>query len=164
MRARFRLAATIAVLLALAGCGGPPPPGVPTTPAEMWIAAPGTAARVAEDALGYVGTPYRRGGTDRRGIDCSGLVQRVYLDRGYPLPRTAEDLSRTGAPVTRDALAPGDILVFRTRGQKPTHVGVYVGDGKFVHAPGSGDEVRVSALDEGYFRERFLGGRRVLSE
>lgn len=158
----------LALLLALgvaAGCGAPPhpaPPGAP--PAATRSAPPGTGRQIAEDALGYMGTPYRRGGMDAGGMDCSGLVGRVYLDRGYPLPRTAEEIARIGVPVDRDGLVPGDIVVFTTAGDKPSHVGIYLGAGLFVHAPGAGDRVRVSDLATEYFSTRFCGGRRVLRE
>ncbi len=153
------------VALAVAGCGGAPRPLAPgATPPGMWSAPPGTSVLITETALRYIGTPYRKGGTDENGIDCSGLVQRVYLDRGYPLPRTAEELARTGIAVPRDELISGDIVVFRTSGRKPAHVGIYVGDGRFVHAPGKGDRVRTTEMGNEYFRRRFLGGRRVLRE
>ena len=165
------VARAIGCLLALlalgaaAGCGPPPRPATPgAPPAEARSAPPGTGRLIAEDALGYVGTPYRRGGMDANGMDCSGLVGRVYLDRGFPLPRTAEEIAASGLPVDRDELAPGDIVVFTTAGDKPSHVGIYVGTGAFVHAPGQGDRVRVSDLASEYFRTRFRGGRRVLRE
>jgi cell wall-associated NlpC family hydrolase len=158
----------LAMLLALGvagGCGAPPRPAAPgAPPQETRSAPPGTGRLIAADALGYVGTPYRRGGMDTDGMDCSGLVGRVYLDRGYPLPRTAEEIARIGVPVDRDGLVPGDIVVFTTAGDKPSHVGIYVGTGSFVHAPGQGDRVRVGDLASEYFRTRFCGGRRVLRE
>jgi cell wall-associated NlpC family hydrolase len=164
-----RAIAVLAALLALgalaAGCGGPPPATPPgAAPPALKSAPPGTGRQITVDALAYVGTPYRRGGMDASGMDCSGLVGRVYLDRGYPLPRTAEEIAAAGAPVSRDDLRPGDIVVFAIAGDRPSHVGIYVGDGSFVHAPGRGDRVRESDLGSDYFRPRFRGGRRLLSE
>lgn len=127
-------------------------------------APPGTGREIAETALGYVGIPYRRGGMDASGMDCSGLVGRVYLDRGVPLPRTAEEIAKVGDPVASDELVPGDIVVFAIAGDKPSHVGIYVGAGSFVHAPGQGDRVRADDLASEYFRTRFRGGRRALRE
>jgi cell wall-associated NlpC family hydrolase len=165
VRRATRLLVPALLLGALSGCGAPPPPGAPGAPPEGTVSAPpGTGRLIVADALRHVGTPYRRGGTDENGMDCSGLVGRVYLDRGYPLPRTAEEIARVGIPVDRDELAPGDIVVFTTAGDTPSHVGIYVGTGTFVHAPGQGDRVRVSDLESDYFRTRFCGGRRVLRE
>jgi cell wall-associated NlpC family hydrolase len=127
-------------------------------------APPGTGRLIADQALRYLGTPYRRGGMDENGIDCSGLVGRVYLDCGYPLPRTAEEIARVGAPVGREDLAAGDIVVFAIGGNEPSHVGIYVGTGAFVHAPGKDDRVRVAELESDYFRHRFRGGRRLFHE
>lgn len=158
------LLALILALGAVAGCGGAPRPVAPAPPAGTVSAPPGTGALIAADALRYLGTPYRRGGMDGDGMDCSGLVGRVYLDRGYPLPRTAEEIARAGIPVEREDLAPGDIVVFATAAEKPSHVGIYVGPAAFVHAPGKGDRVRVGDLESEYFRARFRGGRRLLRE
>jgi len=155
----------VLALGAAAGCGPPPRPAAPGAPGEaLRSVPPGTGRQIAEDSLGYVGTPYRRGGMDASGMDCSGLVGRVYLDCGFPLPRTAQEIAGIGVPVDRDALVPGDIVVFSTTGDQPSHVGIYVGTGSFVHAPGQGDRVRVSDLASEYFRTRFRGGRRMLRE
>ena len=164
-----RAIAVLAALLALGalatGCGGPPPPAPPgAAPPAMRSAPPGTGRQIAADALAYVGTPYRRGGMDGGGMDCSGLVGRVYLDHGVPLPRTAEEIAKVGDPVPRGQLAPGDIVVFTIAGDQPSHVGIYVGGDSFVHAPGRGDRVRTGDLASEYFRTRFRGGRRMLRE
>ncbi len=163
-----RAIAVLAVLLALgtaAGCGAPPRPAAPGAPPPAARSAPpGTGREIAADALGYVGIPYRSGGMDASGMDCSGLVGRVYLDHGVPLPRTAEEIAKVGDPVPRDQLAPGDIVVFAIAGDQPSHVGIYVGGDSFVHAPGRGDRVRAGDLASEYFRTRFRGGRRMLRE
>lgn len=153
----------VMVLAVLAGCGGPPRSresgSQPRLPGP-----PGTGRLVAEHALSYVGTPYRYGGADRGGIDCSGLVYRIFLDLGYALPRTAAEQSRYGKPVSWRELLAGDLVFFRTSGSKPSHVGVYIANGQFVHAPGSGDRVKVSRLDSSYFRKRFVLARRMVHE
>ena len=116
-------------------------------------------------AIALVGTPYRYGGnTPEGGFDCSGLVDYVFRDvAGIVLPRTAEDIARIDAPsVGRDRLESGDIVFFRHRGRNVAHVGIYVGEGRFVHAPNEGGTVRLDRLDENYWRDHFSGAKRVL--
>ena len=117
-------------------------------------------------ALSLLGTPYRLGGTKpEHGLDCSGLVTHVYKETaGINLPRSARDMSRSGEEVARDALRPGDLLFFNTRKQPYSHVGIYAGDGRFVHASSRGDrQVTISRMDTRYWASRFNGARRVLS-
>jgi cell wall-associated NlpC family hydrolase len=162
--------ALFALLLAavMPGCGRPPLPGEPiVTP----LPGPtGSGGRIAEHALTYLGAPYAPGGTGAQGFDCSGLALRVYADCGIPLPRTAADQSAVGEAIARSALAPGDLVFFsaqRRRGEgtapgPATHVGIYVGDGRMVHAPGRGDSVAVAPVDRGYFDARYQGARRLV--
>lgn len=124
-----------------------PTAGVPPT-ASATTAAPGGAGRgeaVVAAAKRYLGVPYRWGGTNpATGLDCSGFVQRAFADLGVPLPRVSVDQARQGTKVASLAEAqPGD-LVFR-RGS-PNHIGIYLGDGRFVHAPRTGDVVKVAPL------------------
>jgi cell wall-associated NlpC family hydrolase len=119
----------------------------------------GTAlARTAESLLG---SPYRDGGALPDGFDCSGLVTYVFARHGVAVPRDVRRQSAAGAPVERGAIAPGDLVFFATTGSGPTHVGMAIGGGRFVHAPKSGDVVRVDSLSAAYWKSRFVAARRV---
>lgn len=116
-------------------------------------------------AMALVGTPYRNGGnTPAGGFDCSGLVGYVFADAaGISLPRTAAEIARADAvTVDRDELESGDLVFFHGRGRQVTHVGIYVGEGRFVHAPNRGGTVRLDRLDDTYWREHYSGARRLL--
>lgn len=116
------------------------------------------AARTAER---FVGIPYRWGGENVvDGMDCSGFVRAVYNLCGVNIPRTSADQFKTGEKVDKDNLADGDLVFFGASADSINHVGIYVGGGKFVHAPRRGDEIRVSSLDEKYFAGRFVGAKR----
>ena len=105
---------------------------------------------VTKEALAQVGKPYRWGGSSpRHGFDCSGLVQHVYREAlGIELPRTSREMGTRGTKVARADLAPGDLVFFQTGRHPNSHVGIYIGRGRFVHAPSSGSIVRVEAIDE----------------
>ncbi len=157
-------------MLALAACGSapkrPPPASVPTSGAAHGSA--GVVGHLAQDvlflALSLVGTPYRYGGnTPQAGFDCSGLIGYVFRQAAaLSLPRTTRELqAMRGREVRRDALASGDLVFFGARG-RVNHAGIYVGEGRFVHAPSSGGTVRLDALDGHYWRDSYLGAKRVL--
>lgn len=116
-----------------------------------------------DTALSYLGVPYRFGGASpRTGFDCSGLVNHVFRQAfGLSLPRTAREIARNGAAVARGELLPGDLVFFNTRGFLNSHVGIYLGDSKFVHAPNARGRVRIDDLDDTYYRTRFNGARRI---
>ena len=117
----------------------------------------GTA--ISRTALSTVGTPYVFGGScPRKGFDCSGLVNWAYAKHGVQVPRTAKQQSTVGAAVSRNALRPGDVVVFRIR--SGLHTGIYTGRGRFVHSPSTGQRVRVDNLRNGYWHGKFVAGRR----
>ena len=112
-----------------------------------------------DTALGLRGVPYRLGGSDLNGFDCSGLVQYVLRQHGIPMPRTVIEQYGVGA-MTAD-VEPGDLVFFQTMGSKASHVGIALDETTFVHAPNSRGVVRVDRLDAEYWSSRFLGARRV---
>ena len=114
-------------------------------------------------ALGLIGIRYRAGGnSSETGFDCSGFVGHVFRETlGLVLPRTAHEISRKGAPVDRGELAPGDLVFFHTLRRAFSHVGIYLGDNQFVHAPRPGQKVRIADMSESYWATRYDGARRV---
>ncbi|PJI51096.1 MAG: hypothetical protein CTR55_02005 [Pseudomonas sp.] len=127
------------------------------------------AHQVTQRAYNMIGTPYRWGGTSpKRGFDCSGLVNYVFqnIDE-VDLPRTAREIfnMRGNSKVARDDLLPGDLVFFRIHNRRNVdHVGIYVGDNQFVHAPRRGQKVRVSDLDGDYWKRHYTAARRILPE
>lgn len=123
-----------------------------------------TGESIANFAAKYVGTPYVWGGNDlKSGIDCSGLVQQVYKQYGINLPRVTYDQIGQGKAVSLKGLKPGDLVFFDTikNTKGPDHVGIYMGQGKMVHAPRPGKSVEVTDLTKGYYYNAFVGGRRI---
>jgi cell wall-associated NlpC family hydrolase len=152
----------LALVLAIAGCtpfqrGLPPGPAATPPAGASPSLQDARGLAIARDARALIGAPYRYGGHDLDGFDCSGLVSYVHRGQGVPVPRTAADQHRVARPVPRDALKPGDLVFFRIDSRQVSHVGVYVGEGRFVHAPRSGRPVGESRIDEPYFAERFAG-------
>lgn len=140
--------------LLLAACGGVPPR------AERMPDGP-HGHDVAIFALGLVDTGYRFGGKNpEAGLDCSGMVSYIYAQAaGLSLRGSAADLARAGRSVDRGRLRPGDLVFFNTRNAPFSHVGIYIGDQRFVHAPSTGGQVRVDRLDSRHFAQRFDAAR-----
>jgi cell wall-associated NlpC family hydrolase len=116
---------------------------------------------VARTAERFVGIPYRWGGENVvDGMDCSGFVRAVYNLCGVSIPRTSREQYKAGESVTRSTLLDGDLVFFGSAEDKINHVGIYVGNGKFVHAPRRGEEIRITSIEDSYFDKRFIGARR----
>lgn len=123
------------------------------------------ARRMVHSAMGFLGVPYVRGGnTVDQGLDCSGFTRLIFEKTiGMVLPRRAEEQARLSSLLTvpREQLKPGDLVFFNTMRRTFSHVGIYIGDNKFIHSPRSGSEVRVEDMRLGYWQARFNGARRV---
>lgn len=124
------------------------------------------ASQLVDQALSYLGIRYRFGGVSpATGLDCSGLVLNVFRNAlGLDLPRTAREMARLGDKIGRHDLKPGDLVFFNTMRRTFSHVGIYLGDDKFVHAPARGGKVRVESISDRYWSQRFNGARRLLDE
>jgi len=118
---------------------------------------------IIEAARNMLGVPYRYGGTSpTRGFDCSGLVQYAHSQAGIEVPRTTGEQYRAALPIHRQALRPGDLVFFRTHKYRyVSHVGIYLGKGKFIHAPSSGKHVSIASLKDDYWRQRYTSGGRM---
>lgn len=123
------------------------------------------ASNLVISAFDFLGVPYRRGGnSEETGFDCSGFTRHVFeRTLGLVLPRRADEQAKADGlqQVGRDELKPGDLVFFNTLRRTFSHVGIYVGDGKFIHAPRTGQNVRVEDMREAYWTHRFTGARRV---
>jgi len=122
------------------------------------VAPPSTHSGAADAALGQLGTPYVWAGSQPGGFDCSGLVMWAFAQVGVALPHSSYAQYGYGVPVSRDQLQPGDLVFFDGLG----HVGIYIGGDQFVHAPHTGDGVKISSLNEGWYASTFVGARRIL--
>ena len=122
-----------------------------------------TASDLVFTAMGFLGVPYRRGGnTAETGFDCSGFVRAMYQQTvGLILPRKAEQQAAATQTIDRSELKPGDLVFFNTMRRTFSHVGIYIGEGKFIHSPKPGAEVRVESMSLAYWARRFDGARRV---
>jgi len=160
-----------AATLCGSGLAAPKGQAAPSLATQARQSATSAAAKVwqgAQDvalfALGMIGVDYRFGGeTPERGLDCSGLIRYVFQEvTGVTLPRTAREMSRLGDKVAVGDLAPGDLVFFNTRRFAFSHVGLYLGDNRFIHAPSAGGEVEVATLSQDYWKKHFDGARRLV--
>ncbi len=149
----FRVAVYSICFLLLLGCGGPRyKPGEFDHLRSSLVAA----------ALSMLDKPYRYGGTTPKGFDCSGLVLYSYKQFGIKVPRNSYKQYRASEPVRERDLQQGDLVFFRTGGGFVSHVGIYIGNNEFVHAPGTGDVVKVESLDNPYYQRTFVGAGSFL--
>ena len=123
-----------------------------------------SAQDLAIYALGLIGVDYRYGGTNpEHGLDCSGLVRYVFQEVvGVTLPRTAREMARLGGRVAPGDLKAGDLVFFNTRSSPFSHVGIYLGDDRFIHAPHRGGEVEIGTMSQRYWQQRYDGARRLV--
>ena len=139
------------------------------TAASIGAAEPPKVAESVKDRLlrvarGMLAVPYRFGGTTLWGLDCSGFVQKAFAFLDLDLPRTAREQFREGAKIAKADLSPGDLVFFRTYASYPSHVGIYLGDNRFVHASSRDRKVTIENLDTPYYLKRYLGAKRLLFE
>ena len=164
---RFWLPLVLGLAALAAGCSGAPQRPAASTPqirVEPRVADAVVGGAIAELAMGMVGTRYRYGGTDPiEGFDCSGLVFYTYGQAGYQVPRTSRELFRATRKIAVGDADPGDLMFFQDE-TKLSHVGIYIGDGRFVHAPASGQRVAISSLDSPYYLEHLVAVGRLLPD
>jgi hypothetical protein len=144
-----------AFLLLLASCG--------SSPARQYVVSDDQMNELVMYAMSLADTPYRYGGNSSgSGFDCSGFVGHVYRHSlGISMPRTSREISRVGKPISQSELSPGDLVFYNTQHASFSHVGIYIGEGKFVHSPKSGDMVRTEQMQMRYWQTRFDGARRI---
>lgn len=169
-RAEARIVPIFLLAAVLAGCGSAPDRHPQPTPPERsssdWDGSGGADSlrkrgeALADFALTLRGTRYRYGGATRDGFDCSGLVFYTHRHFGLTVPRTSRDQAEQAEEVKRRKLKRGDLVFFRIDSRKINHVGIYIGDQHFVHAPGAGKPVTVNSLDEEFYEETFTSAGR----
>jgi cell wall-associated NlpC family hydrolase len=161
--AGFGLACAAAAVL-VQGCSidpyRPPQPQAVLAPAPP-PPFPSVGNEIALRAISQLGKPYVWGGADLEGFDCSGLVRFIYDQVGIAVPRTAAEQFSAAKPIELAVLKPGDLLFFRTQGQRISHVAIYTGEGRFIHAPRTGQPVEFRMLDDQYYRARLAGAGRL---
>jgi murein DD-endopeptidase len=122
---------------------------------------PNVGSEIVIRAISLLGAPYKWGGSGPAAFDCSGLVQFIHNELGIDVPRTAEEQYRAATRVDVEELEPGDLLFFKIRGRKISHVAIYAGSGRFVHAPQTGRPIEIRTLDDGYYRPRLAAAGRL---
>ena len=135
--------------------------GMPASASDTGAATPVRIEEIDKTAAQFLGTPYRFGGEGATGIDCSSFVQQVFREHRIDLPRTAREQSQMGSEVAQGDLQKGDLVFFQTYASYPSHVGIYLGDGKMIHASSGKGEVTISDINSGYYRSRYLGAKRI---
>lgn len=154
---------TVATPRPFPGAAVPPrsAPAVPAASEPIALAGGTIHPAVISLALSLQGTPYRNGGSDPSGFDCSGFVQWVFAQQGLALPREVKDQYRVGSGIDNDDIQPGDLVFFETVSNGASHVGIALGGGEFVHAPSSRGVVRIERYTSSYWADRWVGARRI---
>ena len=165
-----------AVVVAASACASHPPtirvlpprpvPGPETAAPAAEVARPSSGEYAAGSAIArtaetLLGLPYREGGSLPDGFDCSGLVNYVFARHGIAVPRDVKRQASAGSPIVRRDIVPGDLVFFATTGSGPTHVGIAIAGGRFIHAPKRGDVVRLESMSARYWASRYIMARRV---
>lgn len=163
MHTVFRTLLLFALALAASGCGLFGGGSTSTRGGYFTLDHDHQAQEIVLYAHGLIGTPYRYGGSNPNvGLDCSGMVSHIVENvTGRRLPRNAAQIAGSTRSIRRSALQPGDLVFFNTSGRKYSHMGIYIGSGKFIHAPSSGSTVRTAELSNSYFNKRFDGARTL---
>lgn len=131
-------------------------------PAPLSFDGDSRAACMIEDALQFRGVRYRWGGTSPEGFDCSGFVQHIFARAGFSIPRQAKNQFKVGEIIQDNELAPGDLVFFSTYSRGASHVGIYMGNGEFVHSSSGEGSVTITPLSKRYYANRYLGARRII--
>lgn len=163
-RLAFGLISLLFVVAYLSACGGAPLQRAPISEGDFGRNAALSAQRqtVLQTAQNMLGVPYRSGGVSSKGFDCSGLTFYSYQQARIAIPRTSLIQYRQSKPVSAARLQAGDLVFFRIKGRTVSHVGIYQGGNKFIHAPGTGDRVTIESMDHPYWRKRFVRGGRFI--
>jgi murein DD-endopeptidase len=148
----------------LQGCSSLPPVQPVGTPPIVQPSAPPLSPgnEVAMRAISLLGSPYKWGGSGPTQFDCSGLVRFVYAEIGVDVPRTAAEQYSSARRINLSDIAPGDLLFFRISGRRVSHVAIYAGEGRFIHAPQTGRPVELRTMDDEFYRPRLVGAGRFL--
>jgi murein DD-endopeptidase len=141
-------------MLLFTGCASSPPVK------QVTGYTPAIGEKAASTAVSMVGRPYKYQGDSPSGFDCSGLIRYSYLTAGLDVPHGTKDLKNTTQSVGKRSMQKGDLVFFDEKGGKYSHVGIYIGNQAFVHAPSTGKKVRRNSLTESYWKKRFLEARR----
>lgn len=141
----------------------PPAPAVPLAESRPAPPAPHPGKEVVMYALGLMEIDYRFGGRNpQQGLDCSGMVSYIYENAaGLKLPHNASQMARLGKPIETSRLSPGDLVFFNTNGKKFSHVGIFLGDDRFIHAPSSNGKIKISSFRSGYYAKRMEAARTM---
>ena len=167
-----RVSLFLCVVLSLAACSRSAPPAAKSS-VKTSSPSNATSVRISDidhdsvsnelmlHSMSLIGTPYRFGGSNRNtGFDCSGMVQFVYRETlNVSLPRTARDMAAAGKVINKNQLKVGDLVFFNTNGKKFSHVGLYIGENRFIHAPSSKSSIKINYLSDKYYASRFTGAR-----